>query len=234
MRDILIKKAISLSVVLNFLPLLLILVVAMKYPLQKKTYTYLALGDSYTIGEKVAPEENFPNQVVQLLRNKKLDFDMPHIVAKTGWTTDELLNGIEQAQLKKQYDFVSLLIGVNNQYRGKKVADYIPEFEDLLKQAFAFAGNNAKRVIVLSIPDWSVTPFAEGRDRKKIAAEIDEFNKANRELAGKYKVHYIDITPGTREAANDIFLLAEDGLHPSGKEYKKWAVNVAKIISREK
>lgn len=233
MRDLLIKKANSPLAALIAIPLLLILVVAMKYPYQKKIYTYLALGDSYTIGEKVAPEENFPNQVVQLLLQEKLDFRMPDIVAKTGWTTDELQAGIEKANLKKDYDFVSLLIGVNNQYRGKKVADYIPEFETLLRQAIAFTGNKPEKVIVLSIPDWSVTPFADGSNRKKIASEIDEFNKANKEIADKYKVHYIDITPGSRKAAKDSSLLAEDELHPSGKEYKRWAVATTSVIRAE-
>lgn len=233
MREILIKKATSPFTALIAIPILFILVVAMKYPHQKKTYSYLALGDSYTIGEKVAAEENFPNQVVQLLRHEKLNFKKPEIIAKTGWTTDELQAGINKAELQKQYDFVSLLIGVNNQYRGKTVADYIPEFEALLQKAISLAGDKAEKVIVLSIPDWGVTPFAKESDRKKIATEIDAFNKANKEIADKYQVHYIDITPGTREAETDVSLLAEDGLHPSGKEYKKWADAIASVIKAQ-
>lgn len=233
MRDILIKKATSPFTALIAIPILFILVVAMKYPHQKKTYTYLALGDSYTIGEKVVAEENFPSQVVQLLRQEKLDFGKPEIVAKTGWTTDELQAGIKQANLKKQYDFVSLLIGVNNQYRGKSLTDYIPEFEALLQKAISFAGDKPERVIVLSIPDWGVTPFAYGSNTKKIASEIDAFNKANKEIADKYQVHYIEITPGTREAETDLSLLAEDELHPSAKEYKKWAVSIASVIKAQ-
>jgi lysophospholipase L1-like esterase len=234
MRDFLIKKATSPFTALIAIPILFILVVAMKYPHHKKTYTYLALGDSYTIGEKVASEENFPSQVVQLLRHQKLDFAIPEIVAKTGWTTDELQAGIKNVSLKKKYDFVSLLIGVNNQYRGKTVADYILEFEVLLQKAISLAGDKAERVIVLSIPDWGVTPFAYGSNTKKIASEIDAFNKANKEIADKYHVHYVDITPGTRKAETDLSLLAEDELHPSAKEYKKWAVKVAEIIKNEK
>jgi len=229
-RELFIKKAGSPAIVITSILLLLIIIVAMKFPHVQKTYTYLALGDSYTIGEKVTAEENFPNQVIQLLKEKDFDFKSPEIIATTGWTTDELQAGIDKATLKKQYDFVSLLIGVNNQYRGRKVEDYIPEFESLLNQAIAFSGNKTDHVIVLSIPDWGVTPFAKDRDQQKITAEINEYNKANKAIADKYKVHYIDITESTRKAAHDSSLLAEDGLHPSGKEYKKWAEAVAGIM----
>jgi len=233
MRETLIKKASSSFVAGIAILFLLIFIVAMKRPLQKKAYTYLALGDSYTIGEKVPSEENFPSQVVSILRMKGFDFAAPRIVARTGWTTDELQLGITKSKLAKRYDFVSLLIGVNNQYRGREASGYMQEFEFLLNQALKFAGNNPKRLIVLSIPDWSSTPFCEGKDRQKIAVQIDEYNKINKQVANKYRVHYINITPGTRQAANDIELLAEDGLHPSGKEYKKWAVEVAAIIKSE-
>jgi lysophospholipase L1-like esterase len=136
--------------------------------------------------------------------------------------------------LQEYYDFVTLLIGVNNQYRGRLVAGYIPEFEALLIKALRYARNNSRHVIVLSIPDWGATPFAEGRDRRQIMIEIDEYNTANRQIAEQYNVHYIDITPGTREAATDRELLADDGLHPSAKEYAKWANKVAAIINAEK
>ncbi|MBL7710266.1 MAG: SGNH/GDSL hydrolase family protein [Chitinophagaceae bacterium] len=201
-----------------------------------KKYTYLAIGDSYTIGESVAPAENFPNQAVQLLQKENSVTIEARIIAKTGWTTDELEAGIiaadKEESLLPSYDFVSLLIGVNNQYRGRSVEEYKPEFEALLKKAIRFAGNNASHVVLLSIPDWGVTPFAEGRDRSQIAAEIDAYNKANKEIALQHKVHYIDITPWTREAATDHSLLAADGLHPSGKEYKRWAVKIAAWISK--
>lgn len=195
-----------------------------------KTYSYLALGDSYTIGEKVPAAENFPSQVVRIMREKKKNFSAPKIIATTGWTTGELQTAINKARLKKKYDFVTLLIGVNNQYRGLKVVDYIPEFEHLLQQAIRFAGNDTTHVVVLSIPDWGVTPFAEGRDRKQIAADIDAYNAANKLIAEKYSVNYIDITPGTRKAANDPSLLAEDGLHPSGKAYAEWAEEICKYL----
>ncbi len=227
------KRCVMLFLRLCVKSFLLIFILAMKDPLQKNTYTYLALGDSYTIGEKVKTSENFPNQVVTLLREKEFDFKGPVIVAKTGWTTDELQEGIKKAKLQQHYDFVTLLIGVNNQYRERTVADYIPQFELLLKKALKYTRNNPRHVIVLSIPDWGVTPFAEGRDRTQIAGQIDEYNAANKLIAEKYKVHYIDITPGTREAANDSELLAADGLHPSGKEYAKWAKEVAAIIKSQ-
>jgi lysophospholipase L1-like esterase len=195
-----------------------------------KTYTYLALGDSYTIGESVPANENFPNQTVQLLRKAGFDFQLPEIVAKTGWTTDELQTAINNHHFFPSYDFVTLLIGVNNQYRGRTIENYKQEFESLLKQAVRFAGNKTSHVIVLSIPDWGVTPFAEGRNRKQIAQEIAVYNALSKVISEKYKVHYIDITTRTREAANDPALIMSDGLHPSGLEYKRWAEKVTAII----
>ncbi|MEP7377488.1 MAG: SGNH/GDSL hydrolase family protein [Chitinophagaceae bacterium] len=233
MREKLIKKASSSLVAVVAMLLLPIFIVAMKHPQQKKAYSYLALGDSYTIGEKVTQEENFPNQAVGLLRENGLDFAAPKIVAKTGWTTDELQAGIKKGKLESHYDFVSLLIGVNNQYRQRTVADYIPQFESLLDQALKYARNKNNRVIVISIPDWGVTPFASDRDREKIALEIDEYNRANKEIADKYRVHYINITLGNRKATGDKEMVTGDGLHPSGKEYKKWAAELAAVIKSE-
>lgn len=196
-----------------------------------KKYHYLALGDSYTIGEMVAPPDNFPGQVYAMMKNDTVDFQPARIIAKTGWTTDELETGIiavnNAEPLRSSYDFVSLLIGVNNQYRGRSVESYKPEFEELLKKAIRYADNRADRVVVLSIPDWGVTPFANGRDRAQIAREIDAYNASNKLVAEQYNVHYINITPWTREAAADNSLLASDGLHPSGKEYKRWATAIS-------
>ena len=199
-------------------------------PSSTRPYHYLALGDSYTIGEQVAAKENFPHQVTTILKERGIVFGEPDIIAQTGWTTDELQTAINHAALRQRYDLVTLLIGVNNEYRGRKVDDYIPEFESLLKRAIGFAGDNADHVIVLSIPDWGVTPFAAGRDRKQIAREIDEYNTANEFIAGKYKVHYINITQSTRGAVTDASRLTLDGLHPSGKEYKLWAEEIASFI----
>jgi hypothetical protein len=190
-------------------------------------YTYLALGDSYTIGESVPLYESFPYQVVQILRKAGYAFHAPEIVARTGWTTVELQQGIGQCSLLSGYRFVSLLIGVNNQYRGKSTGLYQQQFAALLQRAIGFAGGETNNVFVLSIPDWGVTPFAEGRDREQIAREIDAFNEVARKEAVQQKVHWLDITQGTREAANDKSLLAADLLHPSGKEYARWAHQLA-------
>lgn len=197
-----------------------------------KNHKYLALGDSYTIGEGVPIAENFPYQTVQLLRKAGLYFQAPEIIAKTGWTTDELQKGIDDTMLQAPYDVVSLLIGVNNQYRGRTVQEYALQFEHLLQQAIQFSGNYPDHVFVLSIPDWGVTPFAAGRDRSAIAQEIDAFNETNRRLSEQYHTHYIDITPGTREAASDESLLTTDQLHPSGKDYGRWANKLSEEVRK--
>ena len=194
------------------------------------SYTLLCLGDSYTIGEMVPPKENFPNQTVQFLFKDGYDFDSPEIIAKTGWTSDELQAAVNKHSFKASYDFVTLLIGVNDQYRGRNVDEYKTQFESLLNQAIQFAKGMADHVIVLSIPDWGSTPFAKDRDRSKIGREIDAFNEANKQIAEQYSVQYIDITTGLREAANDPSLITSDGLHPSGKEYAKWAEKILEII----
>lgn len=188
-----------------------------------KPITYLALGDSYTIGEAVPASASFPVQTADMLRATGIDINQPDIVAVTGWTTDELTQGIANASLHPPYHLVTLLIGVNNQYRGRSLDEYRAQFTGLLKQAIHFAGNRPGAVVVLSIPDWGVTPFAADRDRQKIAAEIDAFNTANKEIAASFKTQYLDITGFTREAAADPSLVAEDGLHPSGKDYQRWA-----------
>lgn len=202
--------------------------------MHNKTYTYLALGDSYTVGESVPLHDNFPNQVTRLLQKKGYAFGEPTIIAKTGWTTDDLEVGIKNAITEPaSYDIVSLLIGVNNQYRGEKPESYAWQFEELLQQAIRFAASDASRVFVLSIPDWGVTPFAEGRDRTAISREIDFFNRINRDIAEKQKVHYIEITESTRDAALAQTLVAADGLHPSANEYKRWAEKLAAAISQQ-
>jgi lysophospholipase L1-like esterase len=144
-----------------------------------------------------------------------------------------LQNQLAQTRLAIPFDLVTLLIGVNNQYRGRSSEEYAVQFEELLQQAIGYAGGKTNHVIVLSIPDWGATPFAEGRDRIKIAKEIDEFNAINKQIAEKYKVHYIDITPFTREAPTDVSLLTGDKLHPSGKDYKRWAEKVVNVVVKE-
>jgi len=199
----------------------------------KHIFSFLALGDSYTIGEAIPLYESFPYQTVQLLRKANLHFHAPEIVAKTGWTTAELAEHILHTKLNEHYDFVTLLIGVNNQYRGQSTDEYREQFSSLLQQAIKFSGGHKNHVVVLSIPDWGATPFAEGRNRQEIASQIDLFNKINKEESDKQQVRYIDITPITRKVPNDASLVAADGLHPSGKMYGEWAALLAKMIEQE-
>lgn len=180
---------------------------------------YLALGDSYTIGESVAPAERFPNQLA-----RQLGLPAPQIIARTGWTTDELNAAIDAANPQGPFDLVTLLIGVNNQYRGRDAEQYRGEFRTLLQRAIGFAGGDAQHVIVVSIPDWGVTPFAEGRDRAKIAGEIDRYNAINREETSRAGARYADITPISR--GSGAALVAGDGLHPSGAQYAQWVTRI--------
>ena len=189
----------------------------------KQTCRFLALGDSYTIGENVNEGERWPVKLVKMLRMEGVAIDDPLIIAKTGWTTDELARAIDETEPQGPFDLVSLLIGVNNQYRGRSVDEYRIDFRMLLERAIAFAAGEPSHVVVLSIPDWGATPFAEGRNRDQIAAEIDLFNAINADEAYVAGVHYVDITPSTRSAQVDHSLLAADGLHPSGKLYTEWA-----------
>lgn len=188
-----------------------------------KALRYLALGDSYTIGESVSANERWPAQLTDLLREWGFPMAEPMIIAQTGWTTDELWAGIERENPTNTFELVSLLIGVNNQYRGRNIEDYRAEFRTLLKRAVEFAAGNAKRVIVLSIPDWGETPFAEGRDRGRIAEEINQFNAVSRDETDGAGAYYIDVTSESRKLTRDYKLIAADGLHPSGKMYEAWA-----------
>ncbi len=194
-----------------------------------RTYTLLALGDSYTIGEGVALYESFAYQTIQLLRKAGHNFNAPEIIARTGWTTDDLKKGIRSTVFQTNYNFVSLLIGVNDQYQGKNINDYTANLELLLKQSISFAANNPLNVFVFSIPDWGQTPFASGRDQHRITEEINEFNKVIESLTLQYKAHYIFITT-ERNSPADLTFLAADQLHPSKKEYARWAMRLADEI----
>jgi lysophospholipase L1-like esterase len=185
--------------------------------------TYLALGDSYTIGESVAEKDRWPVQLAKLLKDKGVDIADPQIIARTGWTTDELSAAMDKADLKAGYSLVTLLIGVNNQFRGRGSDEYRKEFTALLKRAIDLAGGDASHVIVVSIPDYGVTPFGQRMNPEKIAKEIDKFNAIAKEETEKAKAPWVDITPGSREAAKDKELVARDGLHPSGKMYAEWS-----------
>jgi lysophospholipase L1-like esterase len=185
--------------------------------------TYLALGDSYTIGEAVPQIQSFPYQLTNLLKFYQFDVQAPDIIAVTGWTTDNLINAIARSDFKdKKYDFVTLLIGVNDQYQRQSKDNYRTKFAQVLHTAINFANGDSSRFFVLSIPDWGVTPFAGGRD-SEIGPDIDQFNAINREETAKaHVINYIDITAISRQAATDHALIAADGLHPSGAMYKQW------------
>lgn len=184
---------------------------------------FLALGDSYTIGESVPESARWPVQLVDLLRREGIGVAELQIIAQTGWTTAELSAGIDAAVPHGVFDLVSLLIGVNNQYRGLSQAEYRTEFKALLQRAIGFAGGKPGRVMVLSIPDWGVTPFAADRDRAAIARDIDAFNKINHLTSERVGAGYVDVTPVSRQAAGDAMMVADDGLHPSGGMYAQWA-----------
>ncbi len=185
--------------------------------------TYLALGDSYTIGSSVSQAERFPVQATQLLRQQNIDAIDPEIIAVNGWTTLNLLSSLRSSPpQKKTYTFVTLLIGVNNQYQGGSLEEYKSDFAKLLAMAISYAGDITSHVFVLSIPDYSVTPFAHGSNTAKIATEINAFNAANKSISLNAGARYIDVTGISREAKNDPSLIAGDGLHPSGLQYKRW------------
>lgn len=190
--------------------------------ISKTEHAYLALGDSYTIGEGVEEEQRWPVQLVEKLRADSVNISDARIIAKTGWTTDELMAGINEADPDRDYMLVSLMTGVNNQYRGRDMDNFREELAGLIDTAISCAAGIADNVIVLSIPDWGVTPFAAGRDQEKIAAEIDSFNNVIVEECNKVGVKYIDVTGISRRASSDLSLVAGDGLHPSGRMYEMW------------
>ena len=204
--------------------------------MEKKTIHYLALGDSYTIGEAVPAAHNFPNLLFQMANEEGIAMEKPRIIATTGWTTDELMKGIEIADeetpIGQDHDLVSLLAGVNDQYRGRPLEEYKENFRSLVQKALEFAGGNKEKLVILSIPDWGVTPFAEGRNRQQISKEIDAFNEASESIAKNEQIHYIYITNWTREATTRPELLASDGLHPSALEYERWSREILRYLKK--
>jgi lysophospholipase L1-like esterase len=188
---------------------------------------FLALGDSYTIGESVPDNERWPVQLTRALNARGKEFDDPVIIATTGWRTDDLKKAIEERNPPHDFDLVSLLIGVNNQYQGKTPDEYLPEFKELVQMAIDFAGGDPGKIIILSIPDYGFTPFGEDKQRT-ISPAIDAFNSVNRSLAEAFNVCYVDVTPVSRTGLTDPELLAADGLHPSGKMYKEWVNEILK------
>jgi len=189
---------------------------------------YLALGDSYTIGESVAEPERWPNQLAALLTTGKVEMQTS-IIATTGWRTDNLRNAITIAKPKEEYDLVSLLIGVNNQYQGRSLDQYATDFEELLKISVRLANGNKENVFVVSIPDYGFTPFGH-TNQSKISPAIDQFNEISRKIASQYNVKFVNITDISRQGISDPSLVAGDGLHPSGKMYALWVQRIAKEI----
>jgi lysophospholipase L1-like esterase len=189
---------------------------------------FLSLGDSYTIGEGVSEADRWSVQLAQLGQAEGLM--KPEVIARTGWTTAELQGAIKAANIQKTYDLVSLLIGVNNQYRGQPLATYRTEFRELLQTAIRLAGNRPGRVFVLSIPDWGQSPYARGYDRARIGAEIDQFNAVAQQECQQAQVVYLDITDLTRTAADDPTQFTPDGLHYSGKHMRQWADRALPVV----
>lgn len=199
-----------------------------------RTLTYLALGDSYTIGEGVEPRERWPVQLATALRADGIAVDDPRTIATTGWTTDELSAAMDAAEPLGTWAFVSLLIGVNNQYRGRDAGEYEQQFDALLRRAIALAGGRADRVLVLSIPDWGVTPFAraEGADPSRVEHELDGYNERARMRCEAAGVAFVDITPVSRARGIEPDMLVADGLHPSGAMYALWTAQVLPVARR--
>jgi lysophospholipase L1-like esterase len=196
-----------------------------------KDKKYLALGDSYTIGQGVPPTDRYPVQTREwLLANGITGIKEPEIIATTGWTTINLQSAIETQKPTGPFDVVSILIGVNDQYQRMEAAGYTTRFTELLKKCISLADNKPSHVFVLSIPDYSVTPFGKNMDPERVSKEIDNFNAINKQVALSYNVQYLDITPSSRQAATDASLVCSDGLHPSGIEYKKWAERLGTMM----
>lgn len=200
------------------------------FPADPIAKTYLALGDSYTIGQSVSETDRFPYHTVSLLREQNIKIDNAKIIATTGWTTKNLLDALTATTLPTNYDVVSLLIGVNNQYQGRSIDEYKTEFTLLVNRAIQYANNRPTHVFVLSIPDYSKTPFAQNYDTAKISREIAQFNTANKTISQQLGVDYLNITPISLES--DPELLAGDGLHPSGKQYHRWAELLAPMMQQ--
>lgn len=190
--------------------------------------SYLALGDSYTVGELVKTEMTFPYLLVENFNNNGYSFKSPTVIAQTGWRTDELL--IAMKPIEEQYDLVSVLIGVNNQYQGVEIGQYRHEIKLILEKAIQFCKNKENGVFAYSIPDYSVMPAMRGKDAEKIASEIKIYNEYYREICKELGISFYNITPFSRMAKKDTELIADDKLHPSGKMYNLWVQKTAPEI----
>lgn len=198
----------------------------------QKTLSFLALGDSYTIGEKVKQNNTWPYQLAEQLQ--KPTIDSVKIIAETGWRTDELLKAVKtELSQAQEYDLVSLQIGVNNQYQNKPISVFKEEFRTLLKRAIGKSKHGKDGVFVLSIPDYGVTPFGQQKNPAKIHREIARYNALSREICGDMKVSFYNITPVSLQAENNSSLVASDGLHPSARMYALWVDKITKRVSEK-
>jgi lysophospholipase L1-like esterase len=188
---------------------------------------FLALGDSYTIGEGVAKEERWPSHLTRRLEREGFGITDVQLIAQTAWTADELADAIDEACPRGPFDLVTLMIGVNDQYRSRPVDVFSPEYERLLQWSIGFAGGRAGRAIAISIPDWGATPFARERDRSRIGREIDAYNARARELARRVGVAWVDVTPASRATLLEPALVTADGLHPSAQMHARWSELIA-------
>jgi len=218
-----------LMIRITIIALLSLTSITMKAQQSMAPNKYLALGDSYTIGESVAERDRWPNQLVDSLHRHGMEFSKPTIIATTGWRTDDLKKAVTAAHLKNEYGLVSLLIGVNNQYQGKPADQYSVEFEDLLETATRLAGGKKENVLVVSIPDYGYPPFGKSR-QSIISSAINEFNAINKRITEGHGIKYVNITDVSRSGLEQPALVAPDGLHPSGKMYALWVECIVKSL----
>ena len=188
-------------------------------------FSFLALGDSYTIGEGVEESKRWPNQFIEIAYEKGLYFEKPKIIAQTGWKTYDLLNAINETNFTKKYDYVSLLIGVNNQFNSRSIYEFEEDLDKIMDKIDIIRKNNGSTIII-SIPDWGYTPFAESYNRDTISYEINLFNKSLKNFADKNDIKYVDVTEISRKTLNEDDLLASDNLHPNGLMYFEWAKKI--------
>ena len=195
---------------------------------RESPYSFIALGDSYTIGEGVNEDERWPNQFVDVAYENGVDFDQPMIIAETGWKTYDLLNAINQTNFTKKYDYISLLIGVNNQFNSRPIDEFEEDLNKLMDEMKRIKKNDGS-IIIISIPDWGYTPFGESSDMSDISEQINLFNSSLRKFATTNGLKYVDVTEISRRGINEPDLITNDNLHPSGIMYLEWAKKIYNI-----
>ena len=195
---------------------------------RESPYSFIALGDSYTIGEGVNEDERWPNQFVDVAYESGVDFDQPMIIAETGWKTYDLLNAIDQTNFTKKYDYISLLIGVNNQFNSRPIDEFEEDLNKLMDEMKRIKKNDGS-IIIISIPDWGYTPFGESSDMSDISEQINLFNSSLRKFATTNGLKYVDVTEISRRGINEPDLITNDNLHPSGIMYLEWAKKIYNI-----